>query len=132
MSPEEGVILEFPDGLLGFPTLTHLRLFEPPDGYPLKFLQSVERDDLSFIALDIAGIKPEYTVPLSSMEAAALAIEQPEDALILTLVVIPEDPRQMTTNLAGPLVINARTRKGRQIALTGDQYPLRHPILGDR
>ena len=132
MTPDEGVLLEFPDGLLGFPTLTRLRLFEPTDGYPLKFLQAEDREDLSFVALDIAGIKPDYTVPLGAIEAEALAIEQPEDALVLTLVVIPEDPREMTTNLAGPLVINARTRRGRQIALTGDQYPLRYPILGER
>lgn len=132
MTPDEGVLLEFPDGLLGFPTLTRLRLFEPPDGYPLKFLQAEDREDVTFIALDIAGIRPDYTVPLSQAEAEALAIEHPEDALVLTLVVIPEDPRQMTTNLAGPLVINARSKVGRQIALVGEEYPLRHPILGER
>ena len=132
MTPDEGVLLEFPDGLLGFPDLTRLRLFEPPDGYPLKFLQAEGRDDLSFVALDIAGIKPDYVVPLAAAEAESLALEKVEEALVLTLVVIPEDPREMTTNLAGPLVINARTRVGRQIALTGEQYPLRFPILGDR
>ncbi len=131
MSSEEGVLLDFPDGLFGFPTMKRLRLFEPPDAYPLKFLQAEGGEECSFIALDIAGIKPEYTVPLSPAEAEALAIERPEDALVLTLVVIPEDARQMTTNLAGPLVINAKTRTGRQIALAGEQYPLRHPILGD-
>ena len=89
MTPDEGVLLEFPDGLLGFPSLTSLRLFEPPDGYPLKFLQAEDREDLSFVVLDIAGIKPDYTVPLGDAEAAALAIEKPEEALVLTLVVIP-------------------------------------------
>ena len=130
MSLDDGVLIDFPEGLLGFPALTQYRLLEPPDGYPLKFLQSVEQEDISFVVLDIAPLKPDYTVPLSAVEAEALAIEKPEDAMVLTLVVVPKDLRQMTTNLAGPLVINARTKVGRQIALMGDQYPLRHPILG--
>lgn len=129
MNPEEGVLLDFPDGLLGFPELTQLRLLEPPDGYPLVFLRSEQQPESSFIAIDIASIKPDYTVPLSPTEAEALALEKPEDALILTLVVIPEDALNMTTNLAGPLVINIPKRMGRQIALAGDPYPLRHPIL---
>ena len=132
MSPEEGVLLDFPEGLLGFPALTRLRLLEPPEGYPLKFLQSESGPELNFVAIDIASLKPDFTVPLSPAEAETLALERPEDALVLTLVVIPQDPRQMTTNLAGPLVINVRTHIGRQIALAGDQYPLRHPILEDR
>jgi flagellar assembly factor FliW len=131
MNPDEGVLLDFPDGLFGFPGLTRLRLLEPPDGYPLKFLQSEDRKEVSFLALDIAAVKPDYEVPLSPVEADALALEKPEDALVLTLVVIPDDLRQMMTNLAGPVVINARTKVGRQIALAGDQYPVRYPILRD-
>ena len=62
-------------------------------------------------------------------EAGALHLEAPQDALVLTLVVIPEDPRNMTTNLAGPLVINVKTCIGFQIVLNADKYPLRFPII---
>lgn len=126
---DDGILLTFPKGLLGFPQLTAFRLFEPQDGYPLKFLQAVEAPEISFTCLDPASIKPDYAVPLAGEEAAGLGLETPEDALVLTLVVIPEDPRRMTTNLAGPLVINVKTRVGFQIALNADAYPLRFPIL---
>lgn len=131
MNPDEGVLLEFPEGLLGFPAFTRLRLLEPPDDYPFKFLRSEDRKEVTFIALDIAAIKPDYEVPLSPVESEALAIGKPEDAMVLTLVVIPDDMQQMFTNLAGPLVINIRARVGRQIALAGDKFPLRFPILED-
>lgn len=129
-SSDDGILLTFPKGLLGFPQLTSYRLFEPQDGYPLKFLQSVEAPETSFTCLDPVSIKKDYAVPLGDEEAAALSLESPEDALILTLVVIPEDPRRMTTNLAGPLVVNVKTRVGFQIALNVDKFPLRFPILG--
>ncbi len=126
---DDGILLSFPKGLLGFPQLTSFRLFEPRDGYPLKFLQAVEAPEVSFTCLDPAGLKEDYTVPLGEEEAEALGLEIESDALILTLVVIPEDPRRMTTNLAGPLVINVKTRVGFQIALSAEKYPLRFPIL---
>jgi flagellar assembly factor FliW len=126
---DDGILLTFPKGLLGFPQLTAFRLFEPRDGYPLKFLQSVESPEIAFTCLDPAGIQEDYAVPLGDEDAEALGLEVPEDALILTLVVIPEDPRRMTTNLAGPLVVNVKTRVGFQIALNAEKYPLRFPIL---
>lgn len=128
-SEDDGILLTFPKGLLGFPQLKAFRLFEPKDGYPLKFLQSTESQDISFTCIDPAGIKDDYAVPLGEEEAESLALESPEDAMILTLVVIPEDPRRMTTNLAGPLVVNVKTRTGYQIALNADAFPLRFPIL---
>ncbi len=127
--PEDGTLLTFPKGLVGFPNLTLFKLFEPKDSYPLKFLQSVEAREVSFICVDPACVKQDYEVPLGEEAAEALHLEAPKDALVLTLVVIPEDPRNMTTNLAGPLVINVKTRIGFQIVLNADKFPLQFPII---
>ncbi|HEX9081613.1 MAG TPA: flagellar assembly protein FliW [Holophagaceae bacterium] len=126
---DDGILLSFPRGLLGFPHLRSFRLFEPSDGYPLKFLQAVEQPEISFVCMDPAGIQPSYEVPLPDEDAETLAIESPGEAMILTLVVIPEDPRRMTTNLAGPLVVNTRTRTGLQVALPADRFPLKFPVF---
>ena len=130
--PREERVLEFPAGLIGYPGLTQFRLLEPQDGYPLKFLQSTQREDVSFVCIDVAAIKPGYVVPMSDEEAQSLAIEKPEDALILAVVVIPADASQMTANLAGPLVVNARTLQARQIVLSIDQFPLAYPIFSGK
>lgn len=129
---EEGILLSFPKGLLGFPELRSFRLFEPSDGYPLKFLQAESRPEVSFVCMDPAGVRPDYNVQLGDEDADLLAIEAPEDAMVLTLVVIPEDPRKMTTNLAGPLVVNVKTRLGLQVVMNADLYPLQFPVLGER
>ncbi len=129
---KEEVLITFPAGLVGFPRIRSFRLFEPAGGYPLKFLQSVDEPDISFTCMDVAAIQPDYEVPLGEEDAAILALEAPIDALVLALVVIPEDPRKMTANLAGPLVINGKTRIGRQVVLNTETYPLQFPILAGR
>ena len=122
----------FPEGLVGFPTLGAFRLMEPTGGYPLKVLQAVDQEEISFVCIDVGAIQPDYEVPLGDEEAQSLALEQPQDALVLALVVIPEDVRMMTANLAGPLVINTKTFQGRQIILNPDKYPLKYRIFSDK
>jgi len=46
--------------------------------------------------------------------------------------VIPEDPRKMTANLAGPLVVNVHSRNGRQLVLNPELYPLKYPFIQER
>lgn len=128
VSPD-GTLLTFPKGLVGFPQFTAYRLFEPADGFPLKFLQAVDAQEVSFTCIDPVGIKSDYEVPLGPEDAEALGLETPADAMVLTLVVVPENPRRMTANLAGPLVINVKSRTGYQIVLNSEHFPLRFPIL---
>jgi flagellar assembly factor FliW len=125
-------LLQFSTGLVGYPALKTYRLYEPKDSYPLKFLQSVEREDISFTCIDVQAIKPDYVVPLGEADAQELAIREPSDALVLALVVIPKDPSKMTANLAGPVVVNVKTLKARQIVLNIDQYPLAYPVVPER
>jgi flagellar assembly factor FliW len=129
---QDDVTLSFPRGLVGFPQYTAFRLYEPEDGYPLKFLQAVGREDVSFTCIDVQAIKPDYVVPLSDEDAQGLAIQEPADALILALLAIPEDPKRMTANLAGPLVINVKTLQARQIVLNIDQFPLQYPVFSGK
>ncbi|MDP2877507.1 MAG: flagellar assembly protein FliW [Holophaga sp.] len=126
---KEDLAIDFPAGLLGFPHLRAFRLFEPADSYPLKFFQSADDPDICFTCIDIASIQPNYEFSLNDEDAEALALEAPEDALLLAMVVIPQDPRKMTANLAGPLIINGKTCVGRQIVLNTEKFPLKFPIL---
>lgn len=126
---QQDAIIQFPAGLIGYPELKAYRLFEPQDSYPLKFLQSVDREDVSFTCIDVQAIKPDYVVPLGDEDARGLAIAAPADALVLALLVIPDDPRKMTANLAGPVVVNVQTLQARQIALNIDQFPLAYPVF---
>jgi flagellar assembly factor FliW len=127
--PVFDLTVHFPAGLIGFPELKRFRLFEPSGGYPLKFLQAIQNEDYSFVCVDIGAIKPDFEVQLTPEDAEFLSAEKPDDVLMLALVVIPDDPKQMTANLAGPLVISKITLKGRQLALDSEKYPLKYQII---
>lgn len=130
--PKDEVILQFPKGLVGFPDLKSFRLFEPAGSYPIKFLQAVDKEEISFTCIDAGAIKADYAFPLEDEDAASLSLENPQDALVLAMVVIPEDPRKMTANLAGPLVINVHSRSGCQVVLNPEQYPLKYSFIQER
>jgi flagellar assembly factor FliW len=44
-------------------------------------------------------------------------------------VTIPKNPLEMTANLMAPLVVDCRSRVGRQLVLDTGRFSTRHPLL---
>lgn len=96
---------------------------------PFKWLHCIEESNLAFVILDPALFHANYRVEIT---AEALAEVQGTAADALTLAVIltipSEDPGRITANLRGPLLMNPRTRRCKQLVLTED-YPTRYPVF---
>ena len=60
-----------------------------------------------------------------------LDLDDISNATILTIVVIPLNPMDITTNLRGPLVINPQNNKAKQLVLIDDRYHTKHLLLRD-
>ncbi len=43
-------------------------------------------------------------------------------------MVIPEDIKNITTNLRAPIIMNKETRKGIQAVVNDDEYDIRHNL----
>jgi flagellar assembly factor FliW len=67
---------------------------------------------------------------LSDADSAALGLVDPGDGLVLVLLTARGDPASVTANLLGPLVVNVRTGRGRQLVLAESGYSAQHPIVG--
>lgn len=123
-------ILEFPRGLVGLP---HARRFvflhEEAESGPFFWMQSADDPNLAFVVCEPRHFFPEYVVPLSKEDQAALAVKNPEDGLVCVILVVPQDPKEITANLRGPLVVNPETSVGVQLVLAGDDYPVRAPLF---
>jgi flagellar assembly factor FliW len=120
-------IIELEGGLLGFPQERRYCLLEAKAGSPFQWMQSVERPELAFLVVGPHEFFADYEVFLGDETAAEMALEKPEEAAVLALVSVQED-QAVTANLVGPVVVNTRTGRGRQIVLDTDQYTTRHRL----
>ena len=123
-------ILKLKRGMLGFEEMKRFCLIQHKPDTPFKWLQSVDLPDLAFVVVDPSRFFADYEIEISDSDAAELEIDDPEHAVVLTTVTIKPDERKVTTNLAGPIVINAKTLVGMQIVLEDDRYSTQH-VIGD-
>jgi flagellar assembly factor FliW len=128
--PSDGTTppITFETGVYGFP---ECRLFElasaGTDGF--YWLQSTEHAALRFLLADPFLFFRGYVVDLPSMDAARLQIREAGEVAILVTVTLPEAAgRPATANLQGPIVINVRSRQGRQVILNDRAWAAREPL----
>lgn len=130
----EDQMVEIDGGLLGFPDASRYVRVEIPDAEGWLWLQSVDDPELAFLAIDAFLFFPGYDLELPDADVAAIGLEQPTDAEVLALVTVrrgDDDTIEMiTANLLGPLVVNDRTKVGRQVVLSDSQYSTREIVSG--
>ncbi|NLK62451.1 MAG: flagellar assembly protein FliW [Fusobacteria bacterium] len=122
-------IINFPEGLLGFENMKEYTIFEMEEGNPLMWMQSLNDGALAFIIIRPFEFYPNYLLELTEKEVEFLNVESPEDTDVFAIVVVPEDPSNMTANLQGPLVINRKKNIAKQIISTNPKHKLKHYIL---
>ncbi len=124
--------LELPQGLIGFSAYKRAELLYLPDHLPFLWmkLQSAV-DDLHFIVIEPGGIVPGYEPEIFDSDAENLGIENPAEAMILNIVTLRRQrPVEATVNLIGPIVVNRRSRIGRQLVISNySRYSAHHELL---
>lgn len=124
-------IVKFEEGLPGFEDEKSFIFVEDEDeNFPFKWMLSATNPYIGFAITDPFKIFSDYEVELPETVIKKLKIESEEDVLIYTICVIPEkDVKDMTTNLQGPIVLNARLGLGKQVILEDDRYSVKHYIF---
>jgi flagellar assembly factor FliW len=120
----------FPQGLFGFEDFNDYILLDA-EHQPFYWLQSVDDQEIAFILINPFLFRPDYEVNISNEELAEIGIDTPENALIFTIVTIPQDGGSMTANLQGPLIINKITMNGIQAVLTDIKWKTKHDIIAE-
>ncbi|RKD32334.1 flagellar assembly protein FliW [Thermohalobacter berrensis] len=127
---DENSIINFPDGLLAFEDQKKFTIIDNPDKeVPFQWLQSIDNPNLAFVIINPFIFKKDYEFDIPKQVVKKLEIEEEKDVIVYTIVVVPEDINKMTANLAGPLIINNKNRKGKQIILSDSRYSTKHNIL---
>ena len=126
---DNDAVISMPEGMLGFSEIKRYVLIQHRDGSPFLWYQAVDEPNLAFVVVDAFTFFPDYEVVMSSEDVEVLNCSQPGDLAVFLVVVIPDNPEEMTANLRGPLVINVENKVARQVVLTDEKYSPHHSIM---
>jgi flagellar assembly factor FliW len=130
--PANEIIL--PQGLIGFGAYKRAELLYLPDHLPflwMKLSNPDSADTLHFIVIEPGGLVPGYEPEIFDADVEQLGITDPSEVLILNIVTLQrQSPVEATANLIGPLVVNRRTRVGRQLVVSNySRYSAHHALV---
>jgi flagellar assembly factor FliW len=133
-NPESTVAnaLTLPQGLIGFSQYRQAELLYVPDHLPFLWMKlSGPAGSVNFVVIEPAGVVPDYEIELFDLDAGALDLTDASQAMILNIVTLqPQSALAATVNLVGPIVVNRRTRIGRQLIIANNsRYSARHPLV---
>ena len=128
---DEEKIIDFIDGIPGLEQYRKYALLQFEDSYPIVWLQSMEDNGICLPVLDTFNVLPDYVFDIDEIDVNALELKSPDELHVVSVVVIPEDIKGMTVNLAAPIVINTTTGKAKQVVLSGTEYNVRAPVFQD-
>lgn len=126
---EEEKIINFPQGILGFPEEQRFALIPAGENNPFYFLQSLTDPAISFIVTEPHLFFHDYEIELSEKIVEQLMIEKPEHVAIYSIVTLKEPFKQSTTNLQAPLVVNAKKFAAVQFILGDERYMTKQPLF---
>jgi flagellar assembly factor FliW len=130
----ERIQILLPLGLIGLGDLRHFDLEPLDESWPLLRLCSRGPMELEFLAVEAKHVVADYVVELSDEDARELDLAAPDDAMILNLVTVHSHrPQYVSVNLAGPIIVNRHTLRGRQVVQSPcEKYPTVHPLIDER
>ncbi|WP_454113454.1 flagellar assembly protein FliW [Microbacterium maritypicum] len=89
-------------------------------------LRAVDDTELRLYLVDPRTVLSAYAPTLTDEQADGLALESPDDALIL--VVAHPSAEGVSVNLLAPVIVNQTTGAASQVILEDQDYPLRAPL----
>ncbi|WP_305043437.1 flagellar assembly protein FliW [Geoalkalibacter sp.] len=123
--PEKTLL--FPEGLIGFGQLREFVVMPQSKPGPLFWIQSVEEPALAFVLTDPTGFFLDYSVAPDAAERRKLGIGEQDECLALAVVTVPPD-RQITLNLAAPILFAPQTNRALQVILEKTPWQTRTPL----
>ena len=124
--------IQLPQGIIGFAQYKRAELLYLPDHLPFLWMKMHSpTDHLHFIVIEPGGIIPGYEPEIFDEDAEQLGITDPSHAMILNIVTLRrQNPVEATVNLIGPLIVNRRTRLGRQLVISNySRYSAHHALV---
>lgn len=126
---ERDIVLDFPQGMIGFPQHNRFVLLKQRDDSVFMWLHSVDDAGLAFPVVLPWAFYWDYEVKLSDDDLEGIEVDNPSQISIFCVVNVGSDVRRGSINLFSPIVINNDRRLSRQVINTADGYSTRDPLF---
>ena len=103
-----------------------LLLLQPESSFPIMWLVSLEDKQVAFPVILPQLIRSDYEIILPEDISEYLQLEKPEDAVVISILTIPQNKEDITINLAAPIIISLNNNKGIQLLIENTEYKIRH------
>lgn len=128
---DDDKILEFPNGIIGFEEYKKFAIMYDEDNKgktKISWLQSLEEPLMALPVIDPLAITEEYVPVIEDELLAPLGNSADEDLLFLLAMTVPSDMKKVTANMKAPFIINAATKKGVQLIVENEDYPVKFNV----
>ena len=129
MDVAEEQIMDFPEGLLGFPDEKKFALMEYKPESPFYILQSMADPDLTFLMINPFAFFNDYDFHMDDALMAEIGLTADNPPTVFNIATVRDKIENMTVNLAGPVLVNIRDRKAAQWVIEKTQFPTRYPLF---
>ncbi|WP_024615663.1 flagellar assembly protein FliW [Clostridium sp. Ade.TY] len=117
----------FKKGIPGFENINEFKI-KDLENNKFKIIESLD-NEISFATVNPFEIYNEYEIDLNDETIKELQIEDPKDVMLLTIITLGKTLESSTINLKAPLVINVKSKLGKQFIIQGDKYNTKHPLV---
>ncbi len=124
----ENKIISMARPVLGFEKLAKFCLIERDEFWPFLWMQSVEEPMVAFIVVNPSILDSDYRIEINANEIAELEPTSPDMIETYVIANVPEDWKQMTINLQGPILINTANNKAKQLVLMNSEYKVQQMV----
>ena len=121
---KEETIITFKGGIPGFPEEKYV-IIEDEENKVFFWLQSIENPIVALPLINASFFIKDYNPIIKNQ---LFSETKKENLAIYNIVTIPENIKEMTTNLKGPIIIDTSTMFGMQVACEGD-FEVKHKLF---
>lgn len=114
--------------MLGIEHCSQYVLLEDRPSAVFKWMQALEDPAVAFMVINPNDFFPDYEVELTDEQAKALSLDDPSESVMFTTITVDRDEGKVTTNLAGPIIVNLKTLQARQIIVQNEHYCTKHTV----
>ena len=129
---EDEKILTFDNGIMGFEDMKRWTLIydiEKGSEGPISWFQSLDMAELALPVINPYTVTAIYEPVVEDEFLKPLGEFKDEELVTFLTITIPsEDPSKTTANFRAPILINPVNRKGIQVIVNNEDYPIKFSI----